>query len=106
MGDPTDADALNVLRTWGFGKNSNRLNVLPEDTDWVYSDTLGLVFARGKSSPQVSGATHEHETVFRLLHRWTQAKAGYDCPCTSMSLNSAYSAKMHRDGSNAGPSVG
>ena len=30
---PPDADALRVLRVWGFAKNSNRTNVFPEGAD-------------------------------------------------------------------------
>mgnify|MGYP006893461262 CR=1 FL=1 len=61
--------------------------------------------------PAVSKATEGHETVFRLLRRWVQghlpdALRCEEMPCTSMSLNKGYAAKLHRDGRNEGPSVG
>eukprot|EP00928_Gymnodinium_smaydae_P023457 TRINITY_DN19356_c0_g2_i1.p1 TRINITY_DN19356_c0_g2~~TRINITY_DN19356_c0_g2_i1.p1 ORF type:complete len:578 (-),score=78.66 TRINITY_DN19356_c0_g2_i1:235-1968(-) len=111
---PTDEQALDVLRAWGFERNKNRLNVIPEGMQWVASDTLGLVLpkmpVRGRRDPVVSRATRGHETVFRVIHDWIQGRLARDhgrgtFPCTSMSLNKNYAAKLHRDARNDGPSV-
>lgn len=108
---PSNDEALQVLQGWGFSKNSNRQNVLPEGKDWVASDTLGFVIPQdGSHVPVISKATKGHESVFRLLHRWVQGRlpeffSDRELPCTSMSLNKGYAAKLHRDGRNAGPSV-
>lgn len=112
---PTDDNALQVLRAWGFSRNKNRPNVLPDDREWVNSDTLGLVLPQvsvnGVCRPVISASTRKHETVFRLLHRWVHGRLPGYCgdklpPCTSMSLNRGYAARLHRDGRNEGPSVG
>mmetsp|Transcript_23988 Transcript_23988/g.68723 ORF Transcript_23988/g.68723 Transcript_23988/m.68723 type:complete len:606 (+) Transcript_23988:77-1894(+) len=108
---PTDVDVLQVLRRWGFSRNRRRANVLPEGRDWVASDTLGLVIPLiGSQKPVISKATRNHETVFRLLHRWVQGRLPEGLsdevfPCTSMSVNKGYAAKLHRDARNAAPSA-
>ena len=67
--------------------------------------TVGLsVVENVRCKPSVK-RTKGHKTVFRLLHQWISGKIGHDVPCTSMTLNGAYAAKLHRDGNNDGPSV-
>jgi hypothetical protein len=107
---PTDSDALDVLRQWGFKHNRSRLNVFPVGSDWVHSDTLGLVIPQGKAEPDLSQATLGHETVFRLLHRWIRGRfansqCGVEPAFTSMSVNKGYAARLHRDARNEGPSI-
>jgi hypothetical protein len=100
----SDDAILKVLRIWGFRKN-DRENVRPEGKEWVYSDTLGLVLTRGeKRNFQISDATKD--SVMKLFLKYASMKLGSVFPATSITLNSSYAGKMHRDSHNAGPSVG
>ena len=101
----SDADVLAVLSLWRFRKNSSRLNVLPSGTDFVSSDTLGLVCDR-KGTVLVDSGTRKWPSVLRLLATWLKhrkpAALEMDFPFTSISVNHNYSARLHRDGHNAG----
>ena len=48
------AGRAGVLRLWAFGRNDNRLNVIPEGESWVYGDTHGLI--QGNRARAVSNA--------------------------------------------------
>ena len=101
----SDADVLAVLSLWRFRKNTSRLNVLPRGTDFVSSDTLGLVCDR-KGNVLVDSGTRKWPSVLRLLATWLKdrkpAALEMDFPFTSISVNHNYSARLHRDGHNAG----
>ena len=51
--------------------------------------------------------TREHPDFMRLLCTWIRSTRPFPTafPFTSISLNSQYAAKAHRDGNNAGPSL-
>jgi len=103
-----DSDVLSCLRAWGFSRNSARKNVLPEGSSWVLSDTLGL--NRGRDGRTVlTGKSRQYPEVTRLLMRWLCSNrpglVDEDFPCTSISVNSSYAARRHRDRNNAGPSL-
>lgn len=104
----TDGELLAVLQAWAFKKNEARQNVLPDGQKWVHSDTLGLVRLR-TGAFGVTSATQEYPHVTQVFNRWLKdrcpAEFGGDFPCTSISVNSNYAARRHRDGNNAGPSV-
>ncbi len=99
----TDADVLEALRLWRFKKNKTRKNVMREGLDWVYSDTLGVVRSRD-GRLVLTRPTREHPDFMRLLCTWIRSTRPFPntFPFTSISLNSKYGAKAHRDGGNAG----
>jgi len=105
----TEHEVLSVLRLWQFKKNDTRLNVLPEGQEWVHSDTFGLIRSRD-GRYMVTNPTREYPHVTELLNTFLKDRSppqlggGY-FPCTSISLNSGYAAKRHRDGGNQGPSM-
>jgi len=104
-----DEDVLRALRQWGFRRNSGRTNVIPEGKDFVFSDTLGLSCTRDERRAIVSSATRRNPFFTRLLIRWLEdnlpAGVPQDVPLTSISVNSNYAARRHRDRHNAGPSI-
>jgi hypothetical protein len=99
---------LTVLRAWGFYLNKLRTNVVPEGREGVFSDTLGLTCNR-RQCITVSALSRKYKNVTRLLMRWfaenRPRNLDEDFPVTSISVNSAYAARRHRDKNNAGPSV-
>ena len=104
----SDADVLSVLSRWTFQKNKNRQNVIPDGSEFVYSDTLGLTKDR-RGNIAVDAYTRERPSVFTFLCEWLKQRKPtelvLDFPFTSISLNYNYAAKLHRDGNNAGPSL-
>mmetsp|Transcript_133272 Transcript_133272/g.344889 ORF Transcript_133272/g.344889 Transcript_133272/m.344889 type:complete len:991 (+) Transcript_133272:80-3052(+) len=104
----TDCEVLSVLRLWMFKKNETRQNVLPEGQQWVHSDTFGLIRSR-TGQYMVTNATREYPHVTQILNTWLHDRRPPQLderfPCTSISLNSGYAAKRHRDGNNEGPSM-
>jgi hypothetical protein len=105
----TNADILKVLKKWAFHKNDVRLNVMPEGEKFVFSDTIGLVRTRD-GRYMVNGITEAFPNVYHLLQKWlrdnTPKEYSQAFPSTSISLNYAYAAKIHRDQGNHGPSMG
>eukprot|EP00746_Dinoflagellata_sp_MGD_P121096 gnl/MRDRNA2_/MRDRNA2_56378_c1_seq1.p1 gnl/MRDRNA2_/MRDRNA2_56378_c1~~gnl/MRDRNA2_/MRDRNA2_56378_c1_seq1.p1 ORF type:complete len:346 (+),score=55.67 gnl/MRDRNA2_/MRDRNA2_56378_c1_seq1:93-1130(+) len=107
-GPISDKQVLSCLRAWGFYLNSMRTNVIPEGQTGVFSDTLGL--NKGRDGRVVmSSLSRQYPNFTRLLTRWFQTnKPSFlhdDFPFTSISVNSMYAAKRHRDKNNCGPSV-
>ena len=104
----SDADVLSVLSRWTFQKNKNRQNVIPDGSEFVYSDTLGLTKDR-RGNIAVDAYTRDRPSVFTFLCEWLKQRKPtelvLDFPFTSISLNYNYAAKLHRDGNNAGPSL-
>ena len=100
-------EVLQVLRAWGFGKNLNRKNVLPAGQQWVFSDTFGLV-RQNTGRVGVTQLTRSWSHVPALLNRWLRDHShpsfASGFPCSSMTLNSAFASRRHRDTNNAGPS--
>ncbi|CAE8694958.1 unnamed protein product [Polarella glacialis] len=105
----TDQDCLKILEKWAFRKNEARLNVMPEGTNFVHSDTLGLIRARD-GRYMATEPTNLYPNVFSLFNQWLQDSLPAGCnkpfPFTSISVNYAYAAKIHRDQGNCGPSFG
>ena len=95
-----DRDVSLVFRLWSFRKNGIRANVSPEGMQSVYSDTLGLI--RDRCGQYIMTApTKAYPCVVRLVnawmrHCWTERLSHAFC-CTSISVNSGYAAKLHRD---------
>ena len=104
----SDADVLSVLSRWAFQKNRNRQNVIPDGSEFVYSDTLGLTKDR-RGTIAVEAYTRDRPSVFKFLCEWLKqgrpTELALDFPFTSISLNYNYAARLHRDGNNAGPSL-
>ena len=97
-GKITDADVLHVFRLWSFRRNDIRLNVIPEGQQWVYSDTLGLLRDRcGRYL--LTAPTKSYPRVVRLVNAWMKDcwSERFTFCCTSISVNSGYAAKLHRD---------
>jgi hypothetical protein len=103
-----DDSVLSVLRAWGFYLNSIRKNVIPQGDEGVFSDTLGLTRSRDART-LMSSLSRNYPNVSRLLMRWFRdhrpPSLDEDFPVTSISVNSKYAARRHRDRNNAGPSV-
>ena len=99
----TDDDLLSVFRQWAFKRNDVRVNVIPEGQRWVFSDTLGLL--RDRCGKYLLAAPSRYQEVCRVLNRWMKDNASCTFCCTSISLNKAYAARLHRDSNNCGPSI-
>ena len=102
----TDDKVLQILRSWKFSENVSRANVLPRDSAFVLSDTLGLVCTRnGKVTP--SRLTKRFPAVFKVFSSWVRQAwpLAPPFPFTSVSVNCNYSARIHRDSGNVGPSL-
>lgn len=108
-GKITDGDVARVFNLWSFKKNDVRVNVIPEGQQWVFSDTLGLIRSRC-GQYLLTGPAKAYPRVVRLVNRWMKGCWGERSErpfCfTSISVNSGYAAKLHRDGGNHGPSIG
>lgn len=120
----SNGDLLSVLRLWKFTPNTRRVNVIPEGSDYVQSDTFGLIWFNNKL--HVTECTNKYPSIPRLLGRWLQdhrpinlPKDFQSFPFTSISLNAGslysvsgawekrpgFAAKRHRDDNNVGPSA-
>jgi len=96
-----------VLSTWGFARNTTRQNVLPEDKEWVWSDTIGLLRDR-TGDIHLTKATTRYPAVVEILNRWLTDRLPAEVQTfkfTTLNLNKNYAAKRHRDGNNFGPSM-
>eukprot|EP00927_Polykrikos_kofoidii_P079659 TRINITY_DN76456_c0_g1_i1.p1 TRINITY_DN76456_c0_g1~~TRINITY_DN76456_c0_g1_i1.p1 ORF type:complete len:446 (+),score=78.94 TRINITY_DN76456_c0_g1_i1:80-1339(+) len=96
-----------VLSYWGFQQNENRVNVLPEGQNWVYSDTLGAL-RRRTGEYGITPPTKHYPNVAALFCQWLKdedSELGRKFVCTSINLNANYAAKRHRDQNNEGPST-
>ena len=69
----SDADVLSVLSRWTFQKNKNRQNVIPDGSEFVYSDTLGLTKDR-RGTIAVEAYTRDRPSVFRFLCEWLKQR--------------------------------
>jgi len=102
----TKHEVLKTMQEWAFAKNSNRQNVLPDERDWVWSDTLGLLRDR-MGDIHLTKATEKYPEVTQLLNQYLLDNMPQDMKnfkWTSLNLNCNYAAKLHRDGNNFGPS--
>jgi len=96
-----------VLSTWGFARNTTRVNVLPEDKEWVWSDTIGLLRDR-TGDIHLTKATIRYPAVVEILNRWLTERLPMEAQSfkfTTLNLNKNYAGKRHRDGNNFGPSM-
>jgi len=100
----TEKQVLKVLRLWGFKKNESRKRVRPLGSDFVHSDTLGLV-KEYRGSVKLSRCTLEYPQFMSFLCRWLRDNYEDEFAYTSISVNSTYCARRHRDLGNVGPSL-
>eukprot|EP00405_Crypthecodinium_cohnii_P003187 CAMPEP_0194749348 /NCGR_PEP_ID=MMETSP0323_2-20130528/3549_1 /TAXON_ID=2866 ORGANISM="Crypthecodinium cohnii, Strain Seligo" /NCGR_SAMPLE_ID=MMETSP0323_2 /ASSEMBLY_ACC=CAM_ASM_000346 /LENGTH=572 /DNA_ID=CAMNT_0039664389 /DNA_START=15 /DNA_END=1733 /DNA_ORIENTATION=- len=103
----TNDEVLTVLRKWSFGKNTNRVNVTPENQEWVWSDTLGLLRDR-IGDIHLTPPTKTYPEVIGVLNKYLHDRIPPEMKSfrwTSINLNCNYAAKRHRDGNNFGPSA-
>ena len=89
-----DAHVLRCLESWKFHRNNTRKNVFPTaTTEYVYSDTLGLVATRDSKRIVLSNAVVKYPDFFRLLCGYLNChqpvgKFGYQWfPFTSVNIN-------------------
>jgi len=102
----TGEEVLSILRKWSFGKNSNRVNVTPENQEWVWSDTLGLLRDR-IGDIHLTPPTKTYPEVIACLNKYLHDRIPPEMKMfrwTSINLNCNYAAKQHRDANNFGPS--
>jgi len=95
-----------TLQEWGFAKNVTRENVRPEGQEYVFSDTMGLLRDR-QGDIHLTPSTKSYPEIVQLLNKYLSDRlpaemAGFSW--TTLNLNCNYSAKLHRDGNNFGPS--
>lgn len=104
----TSEDVLHVLRMWRFRENYTRSSVIPEGVKTVKSDMLGLLCSRDGRCMQTKEA-EEYPQVVRLLCQWLKDNGPegleMDWPFTTITVNSMYAAKLHRDVGNLGPAI-
>ncbi|CAK0804261.1 unnamed protein product [Prorocentrum cordatum] len=103
----TDGELLKTLQEWGFARNPNRNNVMPDGRDWVWSDTLGLMRDR-TGDIHLTKATTNYPEVTEIINKWLTDRLPAEAKgfkFTSLNLNKNYAARMHRDGNNFGPSM-
>ena len=60
---------VSVLDLWCFNKNKSRQNVMPESSEFVFSDTFGLVSSRNGRAV-ITSATKQFSFFFALLCRY------------------------------------
>jgi len=104
----TDDDIFQVLGYWGFAKNVTRINVMPQDQKYVWSDTMGLLRDRC-GDIHLTKATHAYPEVVQVMSRWLRDRLpgseAHQFKWTSFNVNKNYAGKIHRDGNNFGPSM-
>jgi len=103
----TSEEVLRVLRLWAVKRNGDRKNVMPEGMTWVHSETIGLLHCSG-GRLIATLHTRAYPKVLTLFCQWLKDDQengpAKDFQFTSIIVNSAYSAKRHRDHLNVGPS--
>uniref|UniRef100_A0A7S4RRD2 Uncharacterized protein n=1 Tax=Alexandrium monilatum TaxID=311494 RepID=A0A7S4RRD2_9DINO len=103
----TDFEVLSVLRLWDFRENVTRQNVMKPGQTFIYSDTVGLVADR-TGHIVAKEETRRYPQFGQFLCRWlrdhTPDDLGADFVFTSININKNYAGRLHRDGSNVGPS--
>jgi len=102
----SDEDVATALSTWAFARNVGRQNVLPENQEWVWSDTLGLLRDR-VGDIHLTTPTKRYSNFVKLITQWLCDRIPEEVNTfkfTSLNLNCNYAAKRHRDGNNFGPS--
>lgn len=102
----SDDEVEKVLQMWAFRQNTARQNVMPRGTDWVWSDTVGLLRDR-TGDVHLTDAATRYPNFTQIFNRWLHDRLPQEVASfgwTSLNLNCNYSAKRHRDGNNLGPS--
>jgi len=102
----SDEEVTTALSTWAFARNVGRQNVLPENQEWVWSDTLGLLRDR-VGDIHLTTPTKQYPNFVKLITQWLCDRIPQEVNTfkfTSLNLNCNYAAKRHRDGNNFGPS--
>jgi len=103
----TDQELTTVLAAWGFARNVNRVNVMKEGQNWVWSDTLGLLRDR-IGDIHLTQSSIKYPEVVMVINKWLSDRLPKDAQpfvWTSLNVNKDYAASVHRDGNNFGPSM-
>ena len=80
---------------------------MPESSEFVFSDTFGLVSSRNGKAV-ITSATRKFNSFFELLCRYLDEHLPDNLRhfgFSSISLNFDYAAALHRDSNNIGPSI-
>ena len=103
----TEANVVAVLSLWRFKNTTDRQNVMPAGQVAIFSDTFGLGQSHtGRVAPTPS--TRKYKYLYALLCRYLKDHIPQELErfvFSSISVNYAYAAKVHRDSGNVGPSV-
>lgn len=106
-----ESEVLECLQAWGFGENTGRLNVMPEGTTFVHSDTIGLNRMMTSAKVFITSPTTAYPNFTKLLTRFLSDSAPDDLKLpvpfvfTGINVNANYAGKRHRDANNEGPSA-
>lgn len=103
-----DRHILETLRLWRFHEDKRRTNVFPPGAGSVLSDTLGATTTRS-GKVRLTNSTTGFPSVFALFARWLRCHQpgtlSVKFPFTSIDVNYAYAAALHRDSSNTAASM-
>ena len=97
------------MELWGFALNVNRLNVMREGVEYLYSDTIGAI-KRHCQGYGVTPPTRNYPKFVKFLCQWLkdsnlQKELGCEFKFTAINLNANYAGARHRDAGNEGSSV-
>ena len=108
----TSSHILKCLESWKFHRNNTRRNVFPSvDTEFVWSDTLGLVATRDSQRIVLTKASLAYPSFFKLLCRFVECHHDHAkfkqqrFAFTSININFGFGCRLHRDTYNRGPSI-
>ena len=109
----TDDQLLSVLEAFPIQQNSSRKNVTPEGDSGVQSETFGIVTFRSKAYEHgrlgLGSGTIQCSSVVKLINLWIKGHQPPDFqgrfPWTSITVNTNFAAKRHRDKGNWGPAL-
>ena len=72
-----DEEALVLLRLWPNKKNDRRKNVLPDDKEWVHTESFGMqLLYNGIINVTAIARKYPHST--RMLLKWANDKLQLD----------------------------
>ena len=104
---PLTSEVLQILNMWKFKSNPYRKNVMEDDWKFVYSDCFGMSVSRTQQLG-VSTNSRNSNSIDHVILKWMWATYPEEMSkhsFTSVTLNSNFSARIHRDRNNSGLSL-
>ena len=92
-----------VMRAWAGRRNYERKRVTPDGHDFVRSDTFGLI-RQHTGQLGVSTISNEFPSACTLLNEFAHHNAIDTTRWTSITVNTHFASRRHRDCNNLGPS--